>query len=174
MSKITYITAEELKAKFNKSQIKLIDIREVDEFKVEHIANADNLPLSKFNSESLENSVADENVVFYCQAGNRTKQCESQLKALPIDEVMVLSGGIVAWKKLGYEVVKNAKAKLPIMRQVQMIAGILILIGAILGLTISPYFILISAFVGAGLTFAGITGFCGLANVLMLLPYNKD
>ncbi|MGK8251302.1 YgaP-like transmembrane domain [Moraxella lacunata] len=31
----------------------------------------------------------------------------------------------------------------------------------------------VSGFVGAGLLFAGVTGFCGMARVLALLPYNR-
>jgi hypothetical protein len=38
---------------------------------------------------------------------------------------------------------------------------------------VSPWFLLISAFFGAGLTFAGATGTCGLALRLMEMPWNR-
>ncbi|MBL0811046.1 DUF2892 domain-containing protein, partial [Klebsiella michiganensis] len=62
---------------------------------------------------------------------------------------------------------------LPLMRQVQIVAGALILLGVALGYAFSSGFFLLSAFVGAGLTFAGITGFCGMARLLALMPWNR-
>ena len=55
----------------------------------------------------------------------------------------------------------------------QIVAGTLVLIGALLGWLVSPYFFGVSAFVGAGLTFAGISGFCGMARLLGYLPWNR-
>ena len=59
------------------------------------------------------------------------------------------------------------------MRQVQIAAGALILAGVILSVTVNPAFLGLSAFVGAGLTFAGVTGWCGMAHLLALMPWNK-
>jgi hypothetical protein len=42
-----------------------------------------------------------------------------------------------------------------------------------MGYFISPLFFLLSGFFGLGLTFAGATGFCGLARVLALMPWNR-
>ena len=64
--------------------------------------------------------------------------------------------------------VTNTKAPIEIMRQVQIITGLMILI-----VIVSPYFIIITTFVGLGLLTAGVTGFCGMANLLMILPYNN-
>ncbi len=44
------------------------------------------------------------------------------------------------------------------MRQVQITAGALVLTGVVLGLFVAPGFFGLSAFVGAGLMFAGVTG----------------
>ena len=49
----------------------------------------------------------------------------------------------------------------------------MILLGVILGSTVSPSWYAISGFVGAGLIMAGVTGFCGLARMLMVMPWNK-
>ena len=80
---------------------------------------------------------------------------------------------MTAWKKDGNATNKNKNEPLPLMRQVQIIVGFMVILGVVLSYTVSPYFNLLSAFFGAGLLFSGISGFCGLANVLMLLPYNK-
>ena len=90
-----------------------------------------------------------------------------------LGDAFVLDGGLNAWVKAGLPVVANAKAPLEIMRQVQIAAGSLVLIGVLLGLAVTPAWFGLSAFVGAGLTFAGVTGFCGMARLLMLAPWNR-
>ena len=52
-------------------------------------------------------------------------------------------------------------------------AGLLVLIGSLLGFFWHPYFIGISAFVGAGLAFAGITDTCGMGMMLARMPWNQ-
>jgi len=85
----------------------------------------------------------------------------------------VLDGGIENWTKSGLPVANNPGAPLEMMRQVQITAGVLVLIGVGLGLVVHPGFFGLAAFVGAGLTFAGISGFCGMARLLALMPWNR-
>ena len=85
----------------------------------------------------------------------------------------VVDGGIEAWKQAGLPVARNARAPLELMRQVQIAAGSLILLGAVLAATLSPWFLLLSGFVGAGLVFAGVSGFCGMALLLARMPWNR-
>lgn len=174
MAKIRYISAQELKQLYDTDEVLVCDIREHDEFNREHIRGAVNMPLSKFDPEQL--AIAGESmghVAIHCQSGNRTKINEAKFAQINREEVLIVDGGISAWKSIGCIVNKNTKAPLPIMRQVQIVAGSLIMLGVLLGYFVSPGFFLLSGFVGAGLTFAGVTGFCGMANLLMLLPYNK-
>ncbi|MEH0100947.1 thiosulfate sulfurtransferase YgaP, partial [Escherichia coli] len=77
------------------------------------------------------------------------------------------------WKKAGLPVAVNKSQPLPLMRQVQIAAGGLILIGVVLGYTVNSGFFLLSGFVGAGLLFAGISGFCGMARLLDKMPWNQ-
>jgi hypothetical protein len=67
----------------------------------------------------------------------------------------------------------DRRQPIDLQRQVQIGAGSLILAGALLGLLVSPWFYAVPAFVGAGLVTAGMTGFCGLARLLMRAPWNK-
>ncbi len=174
MASIKYINANELQDLLKTAKLTICDIREADEFNREHIPDAVNTPISSFNSMEINKLAENGNtLVFHCQSGNRTKLNQTKFETLSSSEVMILQDGINAWKKLGCTLTVNNKAPLPIMRQVQMIAGTLITLGVILGFLISPLFFLLSGFVGIGLTFAGISGFCGMANLLMLLPYNK-
>ena len=83
----------------------------------------------------------------------------------------VLDGGVNAWRRARLPL-RVGRKRLPVDRQVQLIAGSMVLLGVGLGLTVSPWFLALSAFFGAGLTFAGATGTCGLALVLMKMPWN--
>ena len=174
MANIKYITAEELKQMYDSNDILICDIRESDEYNREHIVGAKNFPLSNLQVNKLDDIAKSKKLILHCLSGNRTKMNEKVFKSINCDEVMILCDGINAWKKQGCAIAKNHKAPLPLMRQVQIIAGCLILLGSILSYTVSKDFVLLSGFVGIGLLVAGVTGFCGMANILMLLPYNKN
>ena len=103
----------------------------------------------------------------------RTAGACDRLAARVTGDAYVLSGGLDGWTKAGLPVATDAKAPMEIMRQVQIAAGSLVLLGVVLGFAVAPAFFGLSAFVGAGLTFAGATGFCGMARLLMLAPWNR-
>ena len=67
----------------------------------------------------------------------------------------------------------QARPVIDLARQVRIAAGSLVLIGVGLGNFVHPGFYGLSAFVGAGLVFAGITDICGLCHLLALLPWNR-
>ena len=85
----------------------------------------------------------------------------------------VLEGGIDGWRACGLPTEIDRKRPIEVMRQVQLVAGGLVLLGAVLALTVAPAFIGLSAFVGAGLMFAGATGWCGMAALLARMPWNR-
>ena len=150
---------------------RLIDIRSADEFRREHIAGAENITPSELAQHDLQQA----QVIFTCLSGMRTQSCADQLaQATGSEEVMLLDGGLNAWKKAQGEVVKNTAAPLPLMRQVQIVAGSLIVLGVVLGYAVHAGFFLLAGLVGAGLVFAGVTGFCGMAVLLMKMPWNKN
>ncbi|EQB05555.1 MULTISPECIES: rhodanese family protein [Sphingomonadaceae] len=150
----------------------LVDIREPDEFSRRHIPGAVSQPLSGWEAARLTVE-PDREVIFTCRSGMRTAGACDRLAARVSGQAYVLQGGIDAWSKAGLPVAVDAKAPLEIMRQVQIAAGLLVLIGVILGFVVAPGWFGLSAFVGAGLTFAGATGFCGMARLLMLAPWNR-
>ncbi len=84
----------------------------------------------------------------------------------------VMEGGVDGWAADGLPLEENRNAPLEIMRQVQIAAGVLVLAGVTLGLSVHPAFFGLSAFVGAGLAVAGVTGFCGMARLLAVMPWN--
>jgi rhodanese-related sulfurtransferase len=153
----------------------LIDVREPDEHARERIEGARLAPLSRFDPASLVGEVERGKIaVFHCNSGNRTAQAADRLLGAGFAEAYQLEGGIQGWKSSGLPVIVDRKAPLPIMRQVQIAAGSLVLLGIVLALLVSPWFMALSAFVGAGLIVAGITGFCGMANLLLHMPWNRS
>ncbi|UAL12431.1 rhodanese family protein [Caulobacter segnis] len=151
----------------------LIDIREVDEFARRRAKGALSRPLSTLDAKGLGLPDARE-VIFTCRSGMRTSANGERLVAACGRPAYVLEGGLDAWDSAGLPVEINDKAPLEMMRQVQIAAGSLVLAGVILGLTVSPWFLGLAGFVGAGLMFAGATGFCGMARLLALAPWNRS
>ncbi len=98
--------------------------------------------------------------------------CERLAKSVG-GPALVLEGGVDAWAAAGLPVDEDKKQPIEIMRQVQIAAGGLVLAGVVLGLLVHPVFFGLSAFVGAGLAFAGLTGFCGMARLLASAPWNR-
>ena len=150
----------------------LIDIREADEFARRHVMGALSRPLSSFETAHLRLEPARD-VVFTCRSGMRTAANVERLKAVVDGPAYILEGGLDAWAAAGLPVERDRKAPLEIMRQVQIAAGLLVLVGVGLGLTVSPAFLGLTAFIGAGLTVAGATGFCGMARLFALMPWNR-
>jgi len=170
MKKIKNISVKEFLDLQKKEKVKLVDIRSPQEYSRESIGCAENISVDDIYDADIK---SDEIVVLHCQSGNRTNQAASKVAGLNAKEVYLLDGGISAWKQHKQPTVKNLKEPLPLMRQVQIIVGFLVVLGVVLSFVVNPYFSLLSAFVGAGLLVAGLTGFCGLARILMILPYNK-
>jgi rhodanese-related sulfurtransferase len=148
----------------------LVDIREADEYAREHIPGAHHHALSGMGKTPLG---GEREVIFLCRSGNRTTANAARLRAAAPGRAASLEGGIDAWKKAGLPVIHDKRQPLELMRQVQIAAGSLVLMGICLGATISPIFYGLSGFVGAGLVFTGTTGTCGMARVLAVAPWNR-
>lgn len=155
----------------NKNSV-IIDVRNFDEFSIESIPQSKNIPLSQIEAGHHHEIPKDEKVFLICQSGMRSSRACQILKASGFDQVISIEGGINHLHKKSDMVIKKLNT-ISIMRQVQIVAGFLILLGVILSHFINPYFIFLSGFVGAGLLFAGLSGFCGMAILLEKMPWNK-
>lgn len=153
--------------------ILLIDIREPEEYKREHIPGSKNIPLSQLAEYDFSGE-KNKTAFFLCAHGNRTKNATSLIENLGFQKAYCLEGGLGQWKNCGLETCINKNAPLPLMQQVQIAAGSFVLLGLLLALFISSWFLLLTAFVGTGLIFAGATGWCGLAKLLGKLPFNRS
>ncbi len=172
-SSVVDVSPELLETWIADGSAQLIDVREDFEHATERIDSAINHPLSTLDCESLRDAHPNQRLVFHCRSGGRS--ADAATRFMEDDEnTFHLAGGIQAWKAAGKPTIRsNSAPKLDIMRQVQIVAGSLILLGVILGLSVHIGFIGLSAFVGAGLTFAGLSGWCGMAMLLGKMPWNK-
>lgn len=150
----------------------LVDVREPDEHARERIPGARSLPLSRL--EEAELAVQDgKPVLFHCRSGARTGGNSDRLSAKAgLCEGYVVEGGLDAWKRAGLPVATDRRQPLELMRQVQIAAGSLVVLGVLLGALVSPWLYALPGFVGAGLVFAGVTGTCGMARLLRMMPWN--
>lgn len=160
-----------------KGQAVLVDVREPFEHAAERIEGARHVPLGQLDPASLRQEGSGDRLVFHCRSGARSgkalEKCEEALSQAGI-EVYHLEGGIEAWKAAGKPVARAAASpRLDIMRQVQVVAGSLVAIGVLLGVAASPWFLIIPGFVGCGLAFAGLSGWCGMAKLLAVMPWNR-
>ena len=149
---------------------RLVDIRGADEHARERIPGAVNLPLDRIAALPRD----ERPVIFHCKSGMRTAANAGALAAAAAGApAYILEGGIDAWRSAGQPTVIDRAQPLEIMRQVQIAAGMLVLAGVLLGVFVAPAFLGLSAFVGAGLLVAGATGWCGMANLLRIMPWNR-
>ncbi|MDR1658977.1 MAG: rhodanese family protein [Desulfovibrio sp.] len=168
---VQLVSPQEAAELLQTSQAILIDIREAEEYRHLHIKGARLHPLSV-----LDILPPDPNVeipaIYYCHSGNRTSSALKKLERRGHARTLVIDGGINAWEKAGLPVEKGSRS-LPVMRQVHIVAGGLILTSILLGHAV-PEFFVITAVVGAGLLFSGLTGMCGMASLLARMPWNKN
>lgn len=148
----------------------VLDVRTALEFEGERIEGARNIPLEQLDAR-IEEIPEESDVVVVCRTGVRATIAADTL-ARAGRRGRVLEGGMVAWRRARLPV-RAGRKRLPVDRQVQLIAGSLVATGVALGVLVNPWFLIIPAFFGAGLTFAGATGTCGLAMLLMRLPWNR-
>ncbi|MBL8067503.1 MAG: rhodanese-like domain-containing protein [Armatimonadetes bacterium] len=148
----------------------LIDVRSPGEFAAGHIPGAVNIPMDQIESRLAD--LGETSVVLVCQSGQRAGiTCELIQDRHP--DLKVLDGGTNAWVQANRPVVSSTQTRWSLDRQVRLGAGVLVLTGVSLGFAVHPGWFGLAAFVGAGLTFAGLTDICGMAFILAKMPWNK-
>ena len=157
-----------------RGQAWIVDVREPDEHRREHVAGAALSPTSIFSPTGFPAEAPGRRTLILCRSGGRAGKVAGALRAAGRNDVDVIEGGIAAWMAAGLPVVRDATAPLPIMRQVMITAGAMQL-----GFTIAaaatgnPWWLVGTGFVGAGLLFSGATGICAMATILGKMPWNR-
>jgi rhodanese-related sulfurtransferase len=164
------INPQQLQAKLEQGQVKILDVRTPAEFEEIHIAGSELMPLDKLNAERLKSDGIERVIV--CRTGGRASKAQQQLQSAGCELFEVLEGGVSAWEQAGLPV-ERGKAAMSLERQVRIAAGFLVLTGIALGTWMNPAFYGLSAFVGAGLMIAGITDWCGMGLLIARAPWNQ-
>lgn len=175
MTAIQNLSAKELASLLKENKVVLLDVRESGEYASESIPGAKNLPLSQVTiDEAHLPEHRDKTLVIHCQSGRRSMlACEKLYNDGAPYDIYNLDGGIVAWKNEGLPTKQSSKKVLPLDRQVQITTGSVSLLGIILAVFVNSYWLVLPAIAALGLINAGVTGWCGLANLVAKMPWNK-
>src|SRR5581483_10463966 len=133
--------------------IDLIDVRTPAEFREMHVETAHNVPLDRLDAAKLmagRRGSADEPLYVVCRSGSRGRQACEKLMAAGFLNVANVEGGTLACIEAGLPIVRGKKT-ISLERQVRIAAGVLVLLGVLLGWLVHPALAGIAAFVGAGL-----------------------
>ena len=158
------------------TETQLIDVRTPGEFKEVHVAQSLLHPLGTLNPADLKKDThfdQDKPLYILCRSGARASTASADLAASGFKDVLVVEGGIEEWIRSGLPVTRGPKQGISIERQVRIGAGALVFLFTLLGILVSPAFLVIPAFIGAGLVFAGITDWCGMGLLLAKAPWNR-
>ena len=156
----------------------ILDVRTAAEVKAAGLPNCLHIPLHELTPERLQQEIARSGkngdcVYLLCQGGKRAELAADQLHGKINAELVVIEGGMNAVKQSNIPLAAQGKKVIPLERQVRIAAGLLVLTGAILGTWLNPGFYALSAFVGAGLVFAGVTDICPMGMLIAKAPWNK-
>ena len=156
--------------------VELIDVRTPAEFREVHASAARNVPLDELQGEPLRELVElskAKTLHLICRSGGRAAKACDKLAAAGAANLANVEGGTLAWIDAGLPVVRGKKT-ISLERQVRIAAGSLVLVGVTLGFAVHPAFFGFSAFIGAGLVFAGVTDTCGMGLLLAKMPWNRE
>jgi rhodanese-related sulfurtransferase len=149
----------------------LIDVRSATEFAAGHVPGAINIPLEQIELRTADLDPAA-SIVLICQGGTRAR-CAQTLLADSNAGPVILEGGTDAWVRTGNPVVRSTAARWALERQVRLAAGLLVVVGTVLSLVFSRLWLIVPAFIGCGLAFAGMSGLCPMGEVLARFPWNR-
>ena len=151
----------------------LLDERTPAEFTEINVPNSVSMPLHLLDPGKMREMMAGKSACYlFCRSGGRATQAADKLRAAGLENIFVVEGGVDAWAAAGLPV-NRGRATMSLERQVRITAGFLVLTGAVLGYLVNPAWFALSAFVGGGLIFSGVTNTCGMAMVLARMPWNN-
>ena len=174
---INTITPKELDRLAKSGQeLDLLDVRTPAEFEEVHVASARNVPLDRLDPESFmsgRNGSCCDPLYVICRSGKRAESACQKLIAAGYENVINVEGGTLACVAAELTVVRGERKVISLERQFRISAGLLVLIGALLGIFLDPMYSILSAIIGAGLVFAGVTDTCPMGMVLARMPWNQ-
>ena len=175
MEIVTIPPAQAEERRVKGESLHFIDVRSPAEYEAVHATGAKLYPLDALDPKRISSELgisAQTPVVLLCAGGNRARKAAEKFHAEGIPHCLVVEGGTKAWEAAGLPVVRG-KGVISIERQVRIGAGMMVLLGVLLGSWVDPRWFFLSGFVGAGLIFAGITDWCGMGLLLAKMPWNQ-
>jgi len=169
-SYITISPAELIELERSHGSVHVIDVRTPMEYQEVHLSVAHNIPLDQLISSKIPQD--GQPVIFVCKSGSRGQMAAEKAVSAGLKQVYNVEGGTMACVDSGMAVNRGKKA-MSLERQVRIAAGGLVSLGAVLGWTAHHYFFGLSAFIGAGLVFAGVTDTCAMGMLIAKMPWNQ-
>lgn len=171
------ISAEQFLARYASEALAIIDLRTPAECQGEALGGCHELPVQDLNEKSF-NQLSDKfsenaDVYLLCQSGQRATIAVEKLQGKTQHPLIIIEGGLNGLKSAGAKLLQGQSKVISLERQVRIAAGFLVLVGAVLGFTVNTAFFGLSAFVGAGLMFAGITDTCAMGLMIARMPWNQ-
>ncbi len=154
----------------------LVDVRSDAEFTAKHVEGAILAPVHELDPKAFfsEHPLAkDKNLMLLCARGSRARAAAEKFHAAGFNRVSVIDGGIEAWQSAGLPIIASRSSVISVERQTQIVIGSSVLTSIVLGYLVHPILLLIGAFMGGGLLFAGITNRCPLAVLIAGMPWNN-
>lgn len=163
---------EVIESEASNTTVDFINVCTPAEYKEKHIKGVRSVPLDTLHTH-ITGLNQKKTVYIHCRSGNRGRKAIEKLQSLGVTaELVNVEGGLLAWEEAGHETGSHT-TRLPLMRQVFIGAGGLVLGGVLLTHFVGYAFILIPLFVSLGLLVSGFTGWCGMALLLNKMPWNK-
>lgn len=152
----------------------LLDVRTPIEYAACHARGARNLPLAELRTRGVQflgSQPPGTRIYLICKSGARAAEARELLAKHGVRDACVVEGGTDHWTALGLPIEARTIAW-TLERQVRLAAGSIVLAFSVLGFAVHPLLHLGAAFAGAGLVFAGLTNWCGMALLLARAPWN--
>ncbi len=167
------LTPGEAKKRLDAGDLVIVDVRMEVEYASVHAEGVEHIPMDRFDPAAVMRRFDGKSIACICKGGTRGGKAAKMLLDAGAPNVANVVGGTQAWEAAGLPVERSSRV-MPIERQVLIGAGSLVVAGVLLAYFVSPLWIILSLFVGCGLMFAGLTGFCGMALVLAKMPWNRN
>lgn len=174
----TNINASELFKQHAPEDLCLVDVRTAAEVRGEALPGIITMPLDELDADKLQavidrRSQGEQPIYLICQSGKRAQLAADKLAGKLRQPLIIVDGGMNAIKQTGINYLQSHEPIISLERQVRIVSGALIILGIVLGFIVHAGFFGLSAFVGAGLMFSGITDSCAMGMMIAKAPWNK-
>ena len=179
MNKFNTIAPKDLNTlRQHPERLHLIDVRSPAEYRAGHVSGAVSIPLDELSPEDFHLKLDDigagnkRPLYLTCLSGIRAQQAAERLRQAGFENVYLLEGGTEAWMKAGLPTQRCGNA-ISLERQVQIAIGALLVLKVFFGFTVHQLFFAAIPLIGAGLIVAGITRWCGMSQLMAMMPWNQ-